>query len=801
MNKPLILKILFAILIFVLFCVPLGPLASFGQLLNPYSGVWKMTHNDFENLPKNMKLKLKNNVRVEFEASGIPHVFAENDEDLYFVQGYLQARDRLWEMDFFSRVASGRLSEVFGSKTLPIDETFVQLRIPEAAEASQKVMMADPLTKLAIENFADGVNFFITHLPESDMPLEFKLFRYRPEAWSPFKTALLAKFMAFNLAGSSKDLTLTRSHLLFSEGDFKELFPDEFEYKESVISGDHKWNFINRAPAPPKDHFQAKLQSQKLKVEPHPGNGSNNWAVFGSKSSTGFPIVSNDIHLDYSLPALWYQMQLKSKNQNVYGVSLVGAPGIIIGFSKDFAWAVTNASGDFMDWYEMKYRDSSHHEYLFDKVWRRVEEHEHTIYIKDQTPHKLTLRSTHFGPIVFDDDEPPGLTSTPHGLALRWTALSSSNDLRALLNLNRSHNLNDCQAALVGFSAPAQNFICADSKGDVRIGQQGEFPLRFKNQGRMVADGSDPRYQSSGTLNQNELAFEINPPRNFVFSANQKPTGPSYPSYLGQYYEPAFRAQRIHQLLSEKATWTPEEIIDMQRDSFNKLAEKAVPTLVAELRKIQLSILEAKSTDELEKWNFKNEAQSVAATIFEYLWRHLEANIWGHYFPDKLNYALPSPFTTSELIKNDLHSKWLNPENESFQGILHQSLKESLSDLEKTYGPDISQWQWHNESRAILPHLTKLPFLLTSVDSGGNRFNIFANRNNHGPVWKMVVSLGPEPKAWGVYPGGQSADIRSPHAKEFLNDWAQGHLRPLLFLDEPTAQAFKAVLFETEPMK
>ncbi len=797
MTKFLIFKIIITVIFVGAFFVPLGPMSSLGDLLNPYSGIWKATHNDFENLPSKLKLKLQSDVRVEFEESGIPHIFAKNDSDLYFVQGYLQARDRLWQMDFFARLASGRLSEVLGSKTIPVDENFIQLRIPEAAAESTKLILADPLSKLATESFADGVNFFIKELSNSDLPLEFKMFHYKPELWSPYKTALLAKFMAFSLAGSSKDLPLTRSRKLFSEEDFKELFPDEYSFKESVISNDHKWGFKDRAPKAPKDDFRATLGNQKLKVEPHPSNGSNNWAVFGTKSSTGFPIVSNDIHLDYSLPSLWYQTQLISPNQNVYGVSLVGAPGIIIGFSKDFAWAVTNASGDFMDWYEMKYRDSSHREYLFDGEWRPIEEHEHIIYVKGAKPIHVKLRSTHYGPIVFDDEDPPNINNLPHGLALKWTALSPANELKTLLSLNRAHNLKDCEASFSNYSAPSQNFICADSLGHVRMGQEGEFPLRFKNQGRFVSDGSDSRFQWTQRLSQNELAIETDPPRHFVFSANQKPINKNSPTYLGQYYEPGFRAQRIFQLLNEKPVWTPDEIKEMQVDTFNKLAEKVVPNLLIELKKINLSAgLETQAAYELSLWNFKDEPDSIGATIFEYLWRHLESNIWSPYFPDKVNYVYPNPYTTAEIIKNELKSKWLNPKDQSFDSIVYKSFKEAIADLEKNYGSDFNQWKWRNESHAVLPHLTRLPFLSTNIESGGDRYNIFANRNNHGPVWKMVVSLGPKFSAWGIYPGGQSADIRSPHSKEFLGDWAKGHLRPLQYLEQPGSAAFKNVLFE-----
>ncbi len=782
MNKKLLLYSLLSASLICSLLVPIGPLAPLGKLLNPYSGIWINTHNDFENLPKTFHLQLKKPVNLEFEESGIPHISAENDEDLYFTQGYLEARDRLWEMDFMSRVAGGRVSEILGKKTLALDESFVQLRIPEAAQASLEMMMKDELTKLALENYAAGVNYFIEHLQTQDLPLEFKLFNYLPEKWTPLKSELLIKFMAFSLSGHSNDLPITRNRKLFSKADFESLFPIHYNYEESIISKDHKWISKTRLPPLPGSEFIASLLNQKLAVEPHPGNGSNNWAVFGDKSSTHLPILSNDIHLDYSLPALWYQMQLVSPSQNVYGVSLIGAPGIVIGFSKELAWGVTNASGDFMDWYEMKFKDETKSSYFFDGEWRPVREHNYTIKVRGAEALKLKLKDTHFGPIVFDNDAHEGLKNIPKGLALRWTALDPSNELKSFLQLNRARSLSDCQNALSGFESPAQNFICADQTGQVEMIERGKFPLRFKGQGQLVSDGSDSTYQWSKNIPNEEMAMEINPKRNFVFSANQQPTASSYPLYLGTYYESPFRAQRIHQVLSEKEIFTPEEIVKMQTDTLNKLGEKVVPNLILALARIEKSKDQEQAFDQLKAWDFHNDLESIGATVFDHLWSNLEKNIWSRHFPDEVNYRYPNSFMTSELIIHDPKSKWLNPSGESFEQILAKSFKQSVDEIVIRHASNPENWKWKFESRAVLNHITKIPFFSTDIESPGDRFNIMANRTNHGPVWKMVVSLGENFKAFGIYPGGQSGDIRSPHAREFLSDWASSHLRPLQYL-------------------
>ncbi len=774
------------------------PLASLGEILNPYSGIFKPPISDFENLPAELKLSLKNDVHVEFEKNGIPHIFAKNDSDLYFIEGYLEARDRLWPMDFVSRVASGRLSEVFGKKTLSLDQTFVELRIPEAAEESLKLILQDQTSKDAVENFSAGVNYYIDHLSQNEMPLEFKIFGYSPEHWSPYKTALLEKFMAFSLAGFSRDLPMTRNRKLLSQQDFEELFPEEFNYSESIVSKEQKWKFKNPRPQKPLQVFQASLQGQRLKFEPNPSNGSNNWAVFGKKSATGFPILSNDIHLDLALPSMWYQVQLVSPTQNIYGISLAGAPGVVIGFSKKIAWAVTNASSDFMDWYELKFKDSKHQEYLFDGEYRKVEEHEHIILVKGSSPVHLRLKSTHFGPIVFDDDKPPDIKMIPHGLALQWTVLQKSNELLSLLQLNHSQSLKDCDEALNTFGSPSQNFVCADINNDVKMGIRGNYPSRYKGEGKLVSDGSRSESLWGPNLDPRDLPFELNPSRSFVFSANQKPTQANYPAYLGQYYESPFRAQRIHQILSEKEIFSPEDIQEMQKDTYSVLAQKMVPIFLSEFRKQKLEARELEAINELSHWNFKFDKDSVGATVFDSLWQNLERNIWSPYFPDANNYAYPTNFTTSELIAHDLGSKWLNSKLENFGQLLHRSLAQTIEVLEKKFGSNQSHWAWKNENLVNFDHLAQLPMFSNKISSAGDRFSILAVRKKHGPAWKMVVSLGPNFQAWGIYPGGQSADPRSPHAHEFLGNWSESKLLPLEYLEVPSAHAFKEISFLAE---
>ena len=256
----------------------------------------------------------------------IKHIFAESDDDLYTAQGYVLASERLWEMEFLARVTAGRLSEIMGRRTLEFDKYFVKLGVPQAAKESAELMLNDPLTGPAIRSYTSGVNAYIETLKPDDYPFEYKLLNIAPEKWAPVNAAYLLKFMAYDLAGHNRELLLSRSRSRVSKDDFDTLFPLDLTLDrpnlEPIVPKGTKFSFGSRAPEIPEVEFLPDLKALDPVPQPHPSNGSNNWAVTGKKSVTGKPILSNDIHLSLTLPSLWYQVQLVSPTQNVYGIAL-----------------------------------------------------------------------------------------------------------------------------------------------------------------------------------------------------------------------------------------------------------------------------------------------------------------------------------------------------------------------------------------------------------------------------------------------------------------------------------------------
>lgn len=765
-----------------------GLVPPVGAIVNPFSGAWKRSPAVFESGHGTFQaIGLQAPVRIVVDRDQVTHLFADNDHDLYFAQGYTIASERLWQMEFMVRTASGRLSEIMGRKTLDIDIYFTRLGLPRVAEASAAIMLQDPISGPAIRAYADGVNAYIDRLTPETLPFEYKLLGHRPRRWEAKNAAYLLKFMAWNLSASAGELPLSRSAHVLGRAGFNELFPLELKVPEPVIPPGTPQVEKSVAPAAPKEPFEPSVEALQPMPTPHPSNGSNNWAVTGKKSMTGLPILSNDIHLGLSLPALWYENQLSSPNQNVYGISLPGAPGVILGFNDSLAWGVTNGGDDVMDWFQLRYRDDKRSEYLYGGFWRPVISREVKIPIRGEEALTLVMRDAHFGPIVYDKAETPISTTVPKGLALRWEALAESNEIKNFLAMNRAKTVADCHDALLGFTTPALNFLCTDNKGQVGLWHYGKFPLRWKGQGRTIGDGSDPDYDWKGFLTPDEAPTVRNPARGFVSSANQPPFETNSPYYFGWPFEQPFRATRINELLRAKAKFTPEDFVKMQRDTLSVSMRTMIPVLKSALNGVALSDDENKALRALDKWDYRFEEDSRPAPLAYAWFKETEDGLWLRLFPERKTYSFPPLMRTIEILQNE-NSQWFdNPSTERKETratIVYEAFQRALGDVRRQIGSsDPEKWTWAKFRPTEFNHAGKIPGLGHSrFAAAGMEHSIFANNGEHGPVWKMVVAVGPAPKAFGVYPGGQSGDPFSPHFEDFLGAWSRGEMKELQFL-------------------
>ena len=515
-------------------------LLPLGKLLNPQQGIWQNAENsaaDF-NLDINAS-QLNGKVSVYLDDRLVPHVFAEQEDDVYFVQGYLHAKFRLWQMELQTHAAAGRASEIVGSIALEHDREFRRLGMGFAAENSLKEMEKDSVTKRSCDGYTAGVNAYINSLTQSQLPIEYKLIGYQPEPWTNLKTALFLKYMSNELAAHEDDIEMTNAKSYFNPADFDLLYPSVQDSVDPIISKGTKYTspqIVVKKPANADSLYLEKRGELVIKNEkPDRENGSNNWAVNGTKTKSGSPILCNDPHLGLNLPSLWFEMQLSTPAFNVYGATFPGAPNVIIGFNDYCAWGVTNGGRDVRDYFEITFKDDSRKEYWFNKEWKKTEFRIETIKVKGQDNYIDTVAYTVFGPVMYDKSfSGNGRVANNKYYAVRWTAHDPSKELLAFNLLNHAKNYNDYIAAISNMHTPGQNFAFAAKNGDIAMRTQGEWPAKWKGQGDFIMPGTDSSFMWQGMIPQNETPFQYNPERGFISSANQKPADTTYPYYLGR---------------------------------------------------------------------------------------------------------------------------------------------------------------------------------------------------------------------------------------------------------------------------
>ncbi|WP_259066412.1 penicillin acylase family protein [Mucilaginibacter sp. X4EP1] len=784
-----------ALLIWRLDCKT-GDIPPIGAFLNPSTGFWQNAESKNILATENLKLPgLLDKVIIRYDDNRIPHIFAKNDHDLYYAQGFVTARDRFWEMDIQTREASGRLSEIIGPKTLDLDRYHRRMGMVYGAENTLKGIMANPVTRVMVNAYTDGVNSYIHQLAPKDYPLEFKLLDYEPEEWKPINCAFLLKLMSETLAGGSDQFGMTNNLKRFGAKDVNDLFPDYPFNEDPIIPTGTKWDFKPLPIPKPSADFMAQMTEGIKTKEITPGVGSNNWAISGDKSATGYPILANDPHLNLTFPSIWYQVQLSSPTVNVNGVSLPGAPCIIIGYNQSISWGVTNVDADVLDWYQVKFKDNTKNEYWYNNQWNKVKKRIEVINVLNQKPIIDTVLYTHQGPVVYEtaDKKPAkGGENIPVGNALRWIAHDESNEFMCFHLLNRGKNYADYRKALTYFTAPAQNFIFASNDKDIAITPNGKFPLKFKDQGKFILDGSDPANDWQGWIPADQNPTVKNPPRGFVSSANQSSTDPSYPYYINWRFEQYYRGKRINDKLSAMHRANVDSMRIMQMDNYSILAQDVLPTMLKYLDTTKMSAQQISAFHIIKLWDKHYAVNSIGASIFDNWWNHFYGMVWDDKFTVKGTYLkYPSYDRTEKLLLTEPNSKWFDiaatSTKETCADIVAHSFYNAVDELVHKHGQPGPKWQWGFIKETYINHLANLPGFGTGIFAAGGRGGVInALRNGNGPSWRMVVQMGPNVKGYGVFPGGESGNPGSFYYDDMYTTWKNGQLNELLFLRSPT---------------
>ncbi|WP_419701384.1 penicillin acylase family protein [Mucilaginibacter sp. NFX135] len=772
-----------------------GPVPPFGDFLSPADGFWQNAES--KNILSTTHLMLPgltDKVTIKYDENRIPHIFADNEHDLYYAQGYITATERLWQMDIQTRQAAGRLAEVLGPQLLEVDRYHRRMGMVYGAEKTLKAMMSEPAVRQMILAYTDGINAYIHRLHPRQYPIEFKLLDYAPEDWKPINCAFLLKLMSETLAGGSNEFAMTNILKRFGAKTTNDLFPDYPMHEDPIIPVGTKWDFKPLPIPKPSANFMALMNDSVKSVIKEEGIGSNNWAVSGSKTANGYPILANDPHLNLTFPSIWYQIQLSAPSVNVYGVSLPGSPAVILGFNNNISWGITNVDADVLDWYQVKFRDNKKEEYWYNNQWNKTNRRVEVINIRGQQPLYDTVIYTHHGPVVYEDKTKKTSDSydfAPVGAALRWIAHDESDELMTMYILNKGKNYADYRKALTYFNAPASNFVFASKDNDIAITPNGKYPLKYRDQGKFILDGTDPADDWHGWIPFEQDPTVKNPPRGFVSSANQSSTDSTYPYYINWSFAQYERGKRINDRLTIMQKATVDSMRILQTDTYSIRAQDILPAMLKYVDASKLDQTQSEALSMIKSWNKDFSINSTGASIFNAWWIKMYKMIWSDDFAAKdLQENYPSVDRTEQLLLKEPNSKWFDdirtPTKETRTDIVTLAFKTAINDLTHEYGKPGEKWQWGSVKKMEIKHLTRQEaFSSGNFATGGTGSTINALNNGHGPSWRMVVQMGPTVKGYGILPGGESGNPGSFFYDDMLKTWQKGQLKELLFLQSP----------------
>ena len=807
---------------------PLGPVPALGPLLDPARGVWAAARGPaVPGAHDTLALAgLRGPVRVVYDRRHVPHIFAATERDAYQALGYVVARDRLFQLHVQRLAASGRLTELAGPAALPLDRETRGLGLPRAAEAKLAAMSADD--RAVLDAYAAGVNAYLGSLGAAELPVEFTLAHARPEPWRPIDAVHVMNRMGYTLASEAREADLTAAAARVGARAAAALVPAREPIVEPIQPNGQGSPRDDFAPLPPPGapdaaaarvaaaydaFFPALLTpaATATPVEERPHQASNNWAVAPARSATGHALLAGDPHLELSLPSIWYEAHLVVPGRlDVYGVTIPGIPGIVIGFNRDVAWTFTNTGVDVKDFYAEEVDDPAHPtRYRLDGAWapleRRVEEYRTgagALVAAD------TLLFTHRGPMR----RTPGAGGA-RWVSMRWTVLEPGGELGAFRDAARARSAREFLDAMArGYRAPAQNMLAADRGGTIAIRSTGRYPVRPGNgSGDQVRDGRTRAADWTGDLPVDHYPQAFDPAQGYLASANQQPVdarsaAPNAGDYWAGGYDP-WRALRINELLRADARVTVDAMRRYQADPGAARADRVVPYFLHAAQRPAPNGVDPDRLAEagrlLGQWDRRYPLDNTRAVLFEWAMRELAARTWDELDlsprpvagvdpfgkpttrPDRA--FAPSAAVLAELLADSASPWWderATPARETRDDVLAQALVAALDSCREKYGaPDAGGWTWSRLRHANIRHLGRVPAfgaLDLPVPGGPNTLWPSSAEGYYGPSWRMVVELGDSVRAWGIYPGGQSGDPLDPTYRDRILRWGTGLLDALI---------------------
>lgn len=763
---------------------------------------------------------LKSKVEVVRDPLGIPHIYTDNADDLLFAQGYVEAQDRLWQMEYNRRIGHGTLSEMFGAAAIKQDRFLRTIGLARAARADVAAM--SDTEKRPLQAFANGVSAFIaTH--GDNLPVEFTILGIKPAPWDPVDTVAWGKVMAYDLGGNY-DAELLRASLIEKLGAAKAqalmppypatgpfTIPPEAKQYASVIASPEgakqspsnleiassPSSLLAKTPTvsigtPNLSEIAALDASLGLRGE---GVGSNDWVIDGSKSATGKPLLANDPHLGIQMPSIWYEVGLHcvplsdACPYNVVGYTFPGVPGVIIGHNDRIAWGVTNVDPDVQDLFIEEINPQNPNQYKFNGKWEDMQIVDEPIKVHDVVSETLHVQVTRHGPIMT-----PVLPGVTQPLALQWTALRERSHLFAsVLQIDRAQNWDEFRSALRQWDAPSQNFVYADVDGNIGYQMPGNVPIRAKGDGSVPAPGTGD-YEWTGYIPFDQLPFVYNPPTHFVATANQAVVPPTYKYLITGDWSAPYRKQRIDDLLKAKDKLSVDDFKAIQGDVYS------IPD--AQLQKYIVALtpsgfLQQGAMTQVKAWDGRFTTDTIGGTIVEVTYQRLLKNL----FADKMGANLFTTYQGADDYARQVVIALLAQPTSDWWGsagrdaVLQKSFAEAVDYLGNQFGDAPGDWHWGRLHTATFEHPLgsvqplNLLFNAGPVAAPGGVFTVFATSFDGTDPYaastissmRQIIDLSNLSNSLQINTTGQSGQPLNKHYSDMILLWRDTQYAPMYF--------------------
>ncbi|MFK5997677.1 MAG: penicillin acylase family protein [Rhodobacterales bacterium] len=750
-------------------------------------------------------------VEIVRDTYDVPHIFAKSDRDVYFGLGFAHAQDRLWQMTMLRRTAQGRLSEIFGERTVNIDGFIRRLDLYGLAQGSYQYQ--SDATKMALKAYAEGVNAWLRTVNKKALGRgapEFFLFSNKIAPWVPADSLAIVRLMALKLDSNLRNEVLrAQVSLAIGASMVKDIMPD--------APGDGVINLPEYAQIFPDTKLKTKLAENSVDpLDPlrplNMAGASNAWAAASTRAATKAPLLANDPHLDLTAPSIWMLARLEFQQGGVIGATIPGIPVILSGRSNDLAWGITSSYMDNLDIYIEKLNPDNPEEYLTPDGYKPFRTKSIIIAVKGGESRTIKLRYTENGPVIpaklyaLGSITPPG-----HVTSLRWAALEAKDtSMTAAINLMHSKSIFQARKAERDFIAPSLNLTLADKNGIAMqtIGRMPKRKLEHTSRGRIPSQGWLAQNRWDGYFDYTANPYVKNPESGIVANTNNKLTNADFPNHVSYLWGDTQRIQRLTKLMNARAVHTRESFIDAQTDTVSNAARSLLPLIARELWYTSADAAsgtkekrEQTALDLLANWNGDMDQHLPEPLIYAAWLRHLQSRLAADELgPLIAKFPRPDPVFIERVYRNiDGAAKWCDirpsTRKETCTDIARMALDDALLELTEKYGVHINSWRWGKAHQAYQDHkvLGKIPLLgwftnIRQETSGGdntlNRGRTTGTgkepyTNIHAAGYREIVDFSDPDSSLYIISTGQSGHPFSRHYDDMAQLWRRGEYIPM----------------------